>query len=282
MTIKNAQTKLKEELVTIYEPQEAQNITNWVMESLTGLSRINRLVKETQLLSNEQLQLFNQYLSDLLACRPVQYVLGEAYFYGHRFYVQEGVLIPRPETEELVDWIVKDATNKPIEILDIGTGSGCIPVSLKAALPNALVQSVDISDNAIEIARRNATNLSADVTFLHRDFLSWEQYEWQLVDILVSNPPYIPLSEKAGMIAQVTEHEPSIALFVADEEPLIFYHQLARFGKKYLKENGAVYIEIHENLGAATRQAFEMEGYKTIIIKKDFQGKERMIKACLH
>ncbi|WP_126974165.1 peptide chain release factor N(5)-glutamine methyltransferase [Gynurincola endophyticus] len=281
MTIKNAQTKLKEKLVTIYEPQEALNITNWVMESLTGLSRIDRLVKETHLLSTEQTQLFDQYLNDLLTYRPVQYVLGEAYFYGHRFYVQEGVLIPRPETEELVDWIVKDAVNKPIDILDIGTGSGCIPVSLKVTLPNATVQSVDISDRAIAIARRNATDLSAEITFLHRDFLSWEQYEWQPIDILVSNPPYIPQSEKAGMIAQVTEHEPSIALFVADEEPLIFYHQLARFGKKYLKENGAVYIEIHEDLGAETRQAFELEGYQTVIIKKDFQGKERMIKARL-
>lgn len=278
MTIREAQIQLKNELLEIYNSSEAQNITDWVMEHLTGLKRVDRLVKDQELLSPDQLELLKQNTAALKNRRPVQYLLGEAYFYGQKFYVQEGVLIPRPETEELVDWIIKDAPVSPIKVLDIGTGSGCIPISLQMNIINSIVKTVDISEDAIAIAKKNATNLGATIEFLHRDFLNWETYEWESIDVLVSNPPYIPNAEKTSMIAQVTEYEPSIALFVSDEEPLIFYSKLASFGKKYLNNGGSIYVEIHEDLGTATMKVFEMEGYQQIELKKDFQGKDRMIK----
>lgn len=281
MTIKEAQIALKKALMKIYDPIEAQNISHWVMESITGMKKIDRLVNEHTPFTDDQEKLWQEYQYELLRFRPVQYVLGESYFQGHRFFVKEGVLIPRPETEELVEWVIADYANKTINLLDVGTGSGCIPISLQLRLKNAVVSSVDISEKALEIAQYNAHQLNANVKFLQRDFLQWEKYDWEPIDVLVSNPPYIPQQEKETMMVQVTDHEPSLALFVPNDHPLIFYERIAEFGKKYLKEGGAIYVEIHEDLGTVTCDVFNKGGYKSVQLRKDFQGRDRMIKAQL-
>ena len=281
MTIQEARTQLQTQLSNIYEIREAANITDWVMESLTGLSKSARLVKAHEHLTTDQQVLLENYISDLLRHRPVQYVLGESWFHGLRFHVNENVLIPRPETEELVDWVLDEHKQvQQLRILDIGTGSGCIPIALKRSLPQAIVYSCDISAGALELARKNATDLGADVHFIQQNILDaslWEQLPE--VDIIVSNPPYIPENNKESMHANVLEHEPHLALFVSNNDPLTFYRAIAELSVKKLKEDGAVYAEIHEDLGAATLALFQEKGFGRVTLRRDMQEKDRMIKA---
>lgn len=281
MTIQEARSYLQTQLVTLYESREAANITDWVMESLTGLSKSARLVKANELLTTDQKVLLDQHLSDLLRHRPVQYVLGESWFHGLRFHVNENVLIPRPETEELIDWIIQEHQHQQqLHILDIGTGSGCIPIALKKSLPHATVYSCDISAGALEVAKKNATDLEADVHFIQQNILDaslWEQLP--VVDIIVSNPPYIPDNNKESMHANVLDHEPHLALFVSNNDPLTFYRTIAELSGKKLKENGVVYAEIHEDLGAATLALFQEKGFGRVTLRRDMQEKDRMIKA---
>lgn len=281
MTIQEARQALQTQLSSIYDDREAGNITNWVLESLTGLSRSARLVKDKEPLPPEQEQRLASYITDLLRHRPVQYVLGEAWFHGLRFYVNENVLIPRPETEELVEWIIEEHKEAAaLTILDIGTGSGCIPVALKIALPQATIYSCDVSEGALEVARKNAKELGADIHFLHQDIL--DQQAWDRlpqVDLIVSNPPYIPEKDKSSMHANVLEHEPHLALFVSNDDPLTFYEAIARLALQKLNTNGAVYAEIHEDLGPATLALFQAKGFGRAAVRKDMQNKERMIKA---
>lgn len=281
MTIQEARLKLQEQLATIYESREAANITDWVMESLTGLSKSARLVKANELLTMDQQALLEDHLSGLLRHRPVQYVLGEAWFHGLRFHVNENVLIPRPETEELVDWIINEnKQSQQLRILDIGTGSGCIPIALKRSLPQATVYSCDISAGALKVAKENAADLETDIHLIQQNILDaslWEQLPE--VDIIVSNPPYIPENNKESMHANVLEHEPHLALFVSNNDPLSFYRAIAELSGKKLKENGVVYAEIHEDLGAATLALFQEKGFGRVTLRRDMQEKDRMIKA---
>jgi release factor glutamine methyltransferase len=281
MTLQEAKQRLQSALDTIYEKREAANITDWVLESLTGLGKSARLVKASEPLPAEQVDRLNSYIPDLLRHRPVQYVLGEAWFHGLRFQVNENVLIPRPETEELVNWIIEEHRNdQSIRILDIGTGSGCIPISLKKALPQATVYSCDISKGALEVAAANATALQAEVHFIQQDILDaalWHRLPE--VDIIVSNPPYIPENNKSSMHANVLEHEPHLALFVSNNDPLSFYRAMAELSEKKLSEGGTVYAEIHEDLGAATLALFREKRFGRVTLRKDMQEKDRMIKA---
>lgn len=281
MTIQEARMALQSQLGNIYEPREAANITDWVLESLTGLSRSARLVKDKEPLTAEQEQRLGGYIKDLLRHRPVQYVLGEAWFHGLRFHVNENVLIPRPETEELVEWIIEEHKEAAtLTILDIGTGSGCIPIALKKALPQATVWSCDVSEGALEVARKNAKDLEAEIRFIHQDILDrqlWDQLPQ--VDIIVSNPPYIPERDKSSMHANVLEHEPHLALFVSNNNPLTFYEAIAELARIKLDTNGSVYAEIHEDLGPATLALFQEKGFGRAAVRKDMQHKERMIKA---
>lgn len=281
MTIQEATQQLKEQLSTIYEEREAGNISDWVMEYLTGTKRVDRILhKKKSISQGEELQL-QKYSKRLLLHEPVQYVLNETWFCGLQFYVDKNVLIPRPETEELVEWIISNCKFPitELKILDIGSGSGCIPIALKRKLRNTEVWSCDISNVALQVARQNAKELGVDVTFLLLDFLNEEQRkQLSLFDIIVSNPPYVPENDKHRMRSNVLQYEPATALFVPDNDALIFYTAIADFGKHHLNKNGVIYTEIHENHGEAVTRLFHSKGYTTEL-KKDMQGKERMLKA---
>jgi release factor glutamine methyltransferase len=281
MTIQEANRYITNRLTAIYDEAEASNISDWVIETLTGNRRTDRIVNKGRSITTEQAEQIEQYITRLLLHEPVQYVLNEAWFCGLKFYVDKNVLIPRPETEELVEWIISDC-KFPVDklsILDIGSGSGCIPIALKRRLGKAEVWSCDISHEALQVAKRNTVTLGVDVNFIELDFLNKEQWDkLPNFDIVVSNPPYIPETDKKGMRLNVLNHEPDTALFVPDNDALVFYKAIAGFGKSHLNRSGIIYTEINESLGEATVSIFQTNGYRTEL-KKDMQGKERMIKA---
>jgi release factor glutamine methyltransferase len=281
MTIQEATYFLLNKLRTIYGDGEANEITDRVMEKLTGSMKRERMIyKNENITSNEESQLM-AYTERLMRHEPVQYVLNECWFYGLKFYVDKNVLIPRPETEELVDWIIRNLKFpfSELKILDIGTGSGCIAISLKRKLRKAEVWACDIREEALNVAKQNATALQAEINFKQFDFLNkTERDKLPTFDIIISNPPYVPQMDKATMHKNVLEFEPHTALFVPDNDALIFYSAIIDFSKTHSKENGTVYCEIHESLGKETNELFTQNGFTTEL-KKDMQGKERMIKA---
>ncbi len=278
MTIELAYRQILADLSKMYEERESAAIAIWVMDHVTGKSRIDRMLvknEELSILQLEQLQTIQQQLS---IHRPIQYVLGEAWFCGMKFTVNEHTLIPRPETEELVEWIWKEnpATDN---LLDIGTGSGCIPIALYKKFPNTKIISIDISQEALNIARQNADSLNAIIQLVPMDFLQEDHWDsLPQFDIIVSNPPYIRLAEKENMNRNVLDFEPGLALFVPDEDPLLFYRKIAAFARNHLSSKGAVYLEINEALGKEVCALYETEGY-TVVLKKDVAGRDRMVKA---
>lgn len=280
MTMQEATYFLLNKLRSIYPDGEASQITDWVMEKLTGSQKAERMLyKNEAITAAEELQL-QQYTERLLKHEPVQYVLNESWFYGLKFYVDKNVLIPRPETEEMVDWIIRNLKFpfSDLKILDIGTGSGCIAIALKRKLRKAKVWACDVSNDALNVAKQNAANLQAEINFVQLDFLNAdERNKRSSFDIIVSNPPYIPEKDKETMNKNVLDFEPSTALFVPDSNVLVFYEAIADFAKTHLKENGTVYCEIHENLGNEVNDLFKQNGFTTEL-KKDMQGKNRMIK----
>ena len=290
-----AELWLRQRLQTVYDEQESINISSMVMEHVTGLPRMDRLSKKDIPLNVHQLHHLTEIEHRLMKHEPVQYILGKSWFAGMELFVDKGVLIPRPETEELVEWIVNDVKARGIDvfstdptdadkttilkILDIGTGSGCIALALKKKMPKAEVWGCDISEEALNVARRNSASLNIRVDFQGVNFLDEAQQKFlPSVDIIVSNPPYIPHQNKETMHANVVDHEPHTALFVPNDDALIFYKALATFGKKRLHAGGTIYAEIHENLGAEVKQLFEKEGYAEVTIKNDMQGKQRMVR----
>jgi len=284
MTMQEAQRQLADQLKTIYDAREAATIADWVIEHVTGLKKIDRLVHKTAELPGEQLQQLHEYTSALLTHKPVQYVLHEAWFDGMKLFVNEHVLIPRPETEELVNWIVKDlqATTPDFTgtILDIGTGSGCIPIALKKRLPSAKVIACDVSEDALAVAKQNATAQYTPIEFIAVDFLN-ELSRRQLPSchILVSNPPYIPAKDIATMHQNVVAYEPHLALFVEDENPFLFYEAIATFAQTHVLPGGMVYVEIHEELANGVMEVFSANGLAEVEIRKDLSGKDRMVRA---
>ena len=295
MKIGDAEVWLRQELRSIYDEREASNIASLVLENITGLSRVNRLTKKEERLIVQQLHHLTEIHHRLLKHEPIQYALEEAHFYGLKLFVDNHVLIPRPETEELVDWIIKDvkASGKNVferrefeadettqlKILDVGTGSGCIALALKKAMPKAEVWGCDVSDDALSIARRNGSELDIRVDFIGLDFLNEAQtQQLPTVDIIVSNPPYIPLRNKNDMHPNVLDYEPHTALFVPNEDALVFYDALTKFVKHHLYKNGCIYAEIHEDLGKDVTVLFQEDAYH-VELRKDMQGKDRMVKA---
>lgn len=282
MTINDAFYGLKLRLQSIYDAQEAAAIAHEVLWSVTGLEKMERLMKKDLELTEEQQTKFDHYAAGLQKGEPMQYVLEEAWFMDRAFYVNNTVLIPRPETEELVDWIIKDQQHRTnsFSILDIGTGSGCIPVSLRLALPKASVSSMDVSADALVVARHNAVTLQADVHFYENNFLDTATWaDFPKYDIIVSNPPYIPESDKESMHSNVKDHEPSLALFVPNDDVLLFYRNIADFGLTHLHNEGVVYCELHLEYAQATQQLFDAKGYSNVEIRKDMHGNWRMLKA---
>lgn len=282
MTIELAYRQLANNLQSQYDQREANAIANLVMEKITGLNRVDRLMVHHRDLTEDEDKQLTAYNQALLSGQPVQYVLEEAWFAHLPFYVNHWVLIPRPETEELVEWIRAENGNiMGLRVLDIGTGSGCIPIALKKQMPGASIISIDKSKEALEVASKNALALTAVIELKAVDFLDQDQWE-QLgeIDLIVSNPPYIMESEKSDMEAHVLDHEPNMALFVSDEDPLLFYRNIAQFGQSHLSTNGTVYLEINQALGKEVCDLFESMGYYTEL-KQDLQGKDRMVKAQL-
>jgi release factor glutamine methyltransferase len=288
VTINEAYNYLKNHLVKIYDAKEAANIAELVIEKISGLKKTARILNKQQALNNAQQNILQKYLQELIRHKPVQYVLNEAWFAGMKFFVDETVLIPRPETEELVEWIVQDNSpltihHFPFTILDIGTGSGCIAIVLKKKINNADVFAVDISEPALKIAALNAQENNVYINFSKADILQNQtNINLPLFDVIVSNPPYITKKESAEMHANVVAYEPHLALFVPDENPLLFYDAISSFALSHLKENGSLFFEIHENSGDEILTLLQQKGFQSIEIKKDLQQKNRMVKAVLH
>lgn len=255
-------------------------MTDLVMEKITGSPKTERMLYKNEVITATEEKRLREITGRLLQQEPIQYVLEEAWFCGLRFYVDPRVLIPRPETEELVEWIIASCKFpvQQLRILDVGTGSGCIAVSLKRRLRKAEVWACDSSASALEVAQKNAGTLGTDVQFQPLDFLDPQQRaSLPVFDIIVSNPPYIPRREQAQLPENVRAFEPASALFVPDDDPLVFYQALADFGKTKLEKGGSIFCEIHESLGDDALQLFRKEGY-TAELKKDMQQKDRMLR----
>lgn len=279
MTRRELLNTLAQAAEPIYGSREAAAIAHLLVEKLCGLSRMDiALDPQAEVAEPENLR---QILADLGAGRPAQYITGEAEFCGRTFGVAEGVLIPRPETEELVGWITAEAGSRQgLRILDIGTGSGIIAVSLAAEIAGSEVFAADISDEALAIAQANAQRNGVQVDFRKVDILSAEaggQLPSEL-DIIVSNPPYIPDSDLGSMHLNVTDFEPHIALFVPDNDALIFYRAIARLGQRLLRHGGALYFEIYEKYGHAMHLMLAEEGYIDIEVRRDINDKDRMVR----
>jgi len=279
---------LTKELKNVYETDESRNIIELVIEHITNMSRAEQVKNKVPYLTCTQLEDLDAITERLKKNEPVQYVLGEAWFAGMKFKVNKNVLIPRPETEELVDWIAKvinaqySIRNVQCSIMDIGTGSGCIPITLKKKLPQATVSAIDVCSEALFTATENAVALNADVNFVLLDFLDEEKWkELAQYDIIVSNPPYVKQSEINTMHDRVKEFEPHLALFVPDEDALLFYKKLSDFSLKHLKPGGSLFVEINEALGEQVVNLFRSTGFANIELRKDMQEKDRMIKATL-
>lgn len=283
MTIQEAKQRLLFQLYHLYDDREAAGIADWVLEHLTGWSRIDRVINKDVPLNTQQKILVEKYIAALSSHMPVQYVLNEAWFSGMKFYVNEDTLIPRPETEELVELVYKNENDRVSEdytLLDIGTGSGCIPIAIKKKLLEANIISCDISEAAIEVAKHNAKKLDAAIDFKVVDFLDNKTWEMlPMVHAIVSNPPYIPLSDKESMDNNVVMYEPWVALFVENEKPLVFYEAISAFAQYKLNSGGGIYVETHENYAEAVADLFSSNHLKDVEIVKDMQEKKRFVKA---
>jgi len=281
MTLNEARTVLTKELKNVYESDELRNIIELVTEHITNMSRVEQVKNKVPYLTCTQLEDLDAITERLKKNEPVQYVLGEAWFAGMKFKVNKNVLIPRPETEELVDWIVKESQKLKVKsqnIIDIGTGSGCIPITIKKKLQEANVSAIDVCSETLFTATENAIELNTDVNFLLLDFLDEEKWkELAQYDIIVSNPPYVKQSEINTMHERVKEFEPHLALFVPDNDPLLFYKKLSDFSMKHLNAGGKLFVEINEALGEAVSSLFRSAGFVNIELKKDMQGKDRMV-----
>lgn len=267
------------ELLGLYPENEIRSFSFLIVENLTGFSRTQILITKNTHFSDEQRAKVIEFVDKLKKHVPIQYILGETEFYGLRFEVDDAVLIPRPETEELVEWITTENRQiAELKILDIGTGSGCIAISLKNNIPNSTIDAFDISESALKTARRNADLNNAEISFSRVDILSNPTFDnkW---DIIVSNPPYIPEVEKSEIHSNVLDHEPHLALFVPDNDPLLFYRKIAEFAQKQLTVGGRIYFEIHRNGGESTVQLLSEMGFSTIELRKDISANNRMIRA---
>lgn len=268
---------ISSELHGFYPVSEIEGFRRIIFEAVCGLNFSEQILKKQEKITKNEFEKIKEIVSRLKNFEPVQYILGETDFYGLKLLVNPSVLIPRPETEELVDWIVKSNLPENCAILDIGTGSGCIAIALKSQLENARVAGIDISENALKVARQNAIHNSLEVDFFQADILKWELSGWQNFDVIVSNPPYVRESEKQQMQANVLNFEPANALFVSDDDPLVFYNSIAEFAQKHLKIDGWLFFEINENLGAGMTEMLLVSGFSEIEIRKDINGKNRMI-----
>lgn len=293
MLLKQYKNHFFNSLKNIQDEQEIESFFFILTEYLHNLKRVDLALNPNFEISEDDVEKWNAILADLQKEKPIQYITGEAWFYGLRFEVNENTLIPRPETEELVEFILKETSNfqlpaSSLNILDIGTGSGCIPISLKAILPQANVSAIDVSEKALEVAKRNAVSNKVEINFIQTNILEVEDLS-QLqspithypspYNIIVSNPPYVRNLEKEEIKKNVLDYEPHLALFVEDTDALLFYRKIAQLALKNLAPNGLLFFEINQYLGKETVELLENLGFKNIELKKDIYGNDRMVKS---
>lgn len=268
----------RQALKDTYPEHEIQSICRIIYMDVLHFTNIDIHLRKNECLSESFVNIFYDIVGKAQKGEPIQYILGETTFAGRRFRVNRSTLIPRPETEELVRW-AGEYVRGGMRVLDIGTGSGCIAISLASHCPQAKVYGIDIARNAVQTARENAREHGAEVHFTVRDILHFEQYRWETYNVIASNPPYVRESEKEGMERNVLAYEPASALFVPDEDPLVFYHRIAEFCLRYLRPGGNLFFEINEALGAETAALLRETGFEEVEVRKDFYGKERMVRA---
>lgn len=277
MNIREYRTFFLETLSKVYDAAEAESLFYICLEELKGWKKVDLAMNNNAELDRVELVKWNEVLTQLEQERPIQYIFGNAHFYGLEFFVDENTLIPRPETEELVEWIINENKGKKdIKILDIGTGSGCIAITLAKNLPQAKLYAIDVSKDALAKARGNAVRNEVNVTFIEKDILMADSLP-ESFDVIVSNPPYVRNLEKQEIKNNVLQYEPHLALFVDDNDPLLFYRKIAKLGDRSLTGNGKIYFEINQYLGYQTVSMLEEEGYKNVILKKDMYGNDRMV-----
>ena len=293
MLLKQYKNHFFDSLKNIQDEQEIESFFFILTEYFHNLKRVDVALNPNFEISEDEVQKWNATLVDLQQEKPIQYITGEAWFYGLRFEVNENTLIPRSETEELVEWILNSSITQhptPINILDIGTGTGCIPISLKANLSQANVSAIDVSEKALEVAKRNAELNKVEVNFIQANILEVEDlsqlpssitHHLSSYNIIVSNPPYVRNLEKQEIKKNVLNYEPHLALFVEDTDALLFYRKIAQLALKNLSPNGLLFFEINQYLGKETVKLLENLGFKNIELKKDIYGNDRMIKCSI-
>lgn len=282
MFMKEAYHQLQADLLALYDQREAAVIADWIIEETTNWTKSQRIVHHDFHFSPTQESRFTTMKKELLEGKPVQYVLGYSWFKGKKFMVNEHVLIPRPETEELVDAIIQQQTleknNNQFKVLDIGTGSGCIAISLQLYFPQWEVWAIDKSNTALEVAKENALELNSKIFTKEVDILSALSIDGlPAFNLIVSNPPYIPVTDKQEMTTQVIDHEPHLALFVTNEDPLQFYKSILAFSEHHLIRGGMLWFETHMSYAEEVAALMKENDYLEIKIKKDFQGKDRIV-----
>ena len=284
MTIKHYRDYFVQELTPLYDVGEAESFFYRILEARHQLKRIDIALQPELALTVTELEDWNLILEQLKKEIPIQYLLGSTHFYGLEFEVNSNVLIPRPETEELVDWIIKSQQlaigDKKVRILDIGTGSGCVAIALAKNLPNAQVFAFDVSEQALATAQKNAELNQVAIQFIHQSILETEDLGQQF-DIIVSNPPYVRHLEKLEIKKNVLDNEPHLALFVADDDALIFYRKIAELAQKNLNPQGQLYFEINQYLGQETLDLLQEMGFKNTELRKDIYGNDRMIQCAI-
>jgi len=286
--LKDIVSFFKQELNGLYDERELRSIIFIIMEEFTGYSSSQLLTNEDHTVSESTLLKINFAIKDLKEYKPLQYILGYATFYNLKLKVTSDVMIPRPETEELVKWVIDDnkyareikIENEPknLKLVDIGTGSGCISIAIKN-IPEISIKAIDISEHALKVAKKNAELNKVEINFFQHDIFDKNLYGFKFkIDIIVSNPPYVRESEKALMSPNVLDYEPELALFVKDEQALAYYEAIANFSLLRLKPKGHIYLEVNEALALETSEIFILKGFKKIKLRQDIHGKNRMLR----
>lgn len=285
MILKDIQNIFHQELDAMYGADEVGSFFNMLIDFYLGLNRITLVLDPKYAVTKVEEQPLFEALSRLKLDEPIQYIIGETEFYGLPFKVNQNTLIPRPETEELVEWVLNELSDKKdqsLKILDIGTGTGCIAISLAKNLPNAQVFALDVSSRALKIAKENAKLNAVSIRFIEDSILDLKQEllinETDFFDVVVSNPPYVRDREKVEIKNNVLQHEPHLALFVKDENPLLFYKAISEFAVQKLKPNGLLFFEINQYLGAEMEALLHAYAFKNCVMKRDMCGNQRMIK----
>lgn len=282
MTVQQLSDFIRTNLREYYPADEISQLIFLIFNHLLNYSKIDIHLNERFQISDKIYKQTENIVLQLRNYKPIQYIFGETEFYGLKFYVNSSVLIPRPETEELVRWIIDDNKQKHLKILDVGTGSGCIAVTLAKFMKRVAVTATDLSQQAISMAEKNAGLNGVSVRLFKHDILSEENiFPDAFFDLVVSNPPYVLKSEAASMGLNVKNYEPGEALFVDDEDPLVYYRSILKFCKKYLKEKGLLYIEINELMGLSVTKLLADSGFSDLMLRKDLNGKDRMVRALL-